>query len=750
MITHSNGIFNIETENTCYIFSVEDAGWAEHIYYGRKLKGAFSSISAIREKHLKAPHMATLAKREYSEFTLSDTLLEFSTEGRGDYKLPLVALSRGERKERSLPLEYSSYQISKGIVRFKGPKMPQAIASEEEAETLAITYTTEDERIKLVTYYTAFFKADVISRRSVLYNNSSSHVTLLSLLSSSLDIRAEGVNVTSFSGRWGYEKKMRKHRMDEGELVVESRTIQSGETDSTLIIENGKDTYLSALIYSGAFRTTVTQTPQGITHITTGINPDLFSWELKGGEFFESPEAILAYSDNGMEKAGAIMKKFIENHIRRGLWKDRMKSIMLHTWDALSYDPDEAEVLKMAKDAVKLGMEGICVDDGWFGSREDNTSSLGDWYADTKHFPSGIKNLANEIHYMGLRFGLWFEIEGISVRSMLYKEHKDWIVGKDNTERSSANNQFMLDLSRSDVQDWAIDTILRFIESSGVDYILWSSSRFQTDMWSNMGDFSCGEFMHRYLLGLYRILDTITKAKPNLYIEATSCGGMRFDMGMLSYCASITVSESSDAATKMPAIENTAMIYPLSVMTNIITPSPDRYTGRTIDMESMFNYSLFGALSYSINPRELSKTEAFALKEQIAFYKAYRPLLQYGKFTLEEEDEKKTVWSISNGDSSTIIVLYYMKKAGINTTAEKLRISCANENYDYSFMARNHIQNMVDSVLRPQEIECYNISGDALKWAGIALADNTSGNGFEEGMRTLKDNSSRLYIIKKR
>ncbi len=750
MITHSNGIFNIETENTCYIFSVEDSGCPEHIYYGRKLGDAFSSISAIREKHLKAPHMATLAKREYSEFTLNDTLLEYSTEGSGDYKLPLVAVSIGDRKEMSLPLEYSSYQISKGIVRLKGPKMPQAIASDTEAETLALTYATSDDGIKLITYYTAFHKADVIVRRSVIYNNTPSTLVVRSLLSSSLDIRARGVSVTSFSGKWGHEKRERMRKMTEGRLTVESRTIQSGETDPTIIIENSKDTYLSSLIYSGAFRATVTETAEGITHITEGINPDLFSWELEKGEFFESPEAILIYTTEGKKKAGSLMKKFIENHIRRGLWKDRMKPVMLHTWDALSYDSDEAEVLKMAGEAKKLGMEGICIDDGWFGAREDNSSSLGDWYADTKHFPSGIKSLANEIHYMGLMFGLWFEIEGISERSMLYKEHRDWIVGKDAANSALANNQFILDLTRPDVQDWAVDTLLRFIESSGVDYILWSSSRFQGDLWSNMGDFSCMEFMHRYQLGLYRILDTITKAKPNLYIEASSCGGMRFDMGMLSYCSSIVVSECSDGTVKIPAIESTASIYPLSVMREVISPSPDRFTGRTIDIETKFNYSLFGALSYSINPHELSKTDAFALKEQIAFYKAYRPLLQYGTFTLEEEDEEKTVWSISNGDSSTIIVLYYMKKAGINTSAEKLFISSANENYSYSFMARNHIQDKVESVLRPQEIECYNISGDALKWAGIALADNTSGNGYEEGMRTLGDNSSRLYIIKKR
>ena len=750
MITHDNGIFYIETENTSYIFSVAETGVPEHIYYGHRLRLPSSSLAAMREKHLKAPRMSTIADASYQEFSLNDTLLEFSTEGKGDYRTPLAAISQGEKGERTFYPVYTSHQITDGISRFRGPKLPQAVASEDESSTLSVTYTDRARKIRLITYYTAFYRSDVITRRSVIVNDSQSTLIVRSLISSSLDLRTRSTTVTTFSGSWGREKGMKTRGMKEGSLLVESRTIQSGETDPTLIIENGRDTYLSSLVYSGAFRTTVTETTNGITHITTGINPEMFSWTLERGEMFESPEAVLIYSSSGREKAGVLMRKFIENHIRRGVWKNRLKPVMLGTWDTLSYDPDETEVLKMARKAKDLGMEGIVVDDGWFGARSDGKSSLGDWFPDTKHFPSGLKDLSNEIHYLGLMFGLWFEMEAVSERSMLLHSHSDWIVGKTAADSAVADNEYLLDISRPDVQDWVIETLTRIIEQANIDYIRWSLSRYQGDLWSNGSEKDCGEFMHRYLLGLYRILDTITKTYPNLYIEATSSGGMRFDMGMLSFVSTIDVTECTDTLVIMNAMKGTGMIYPLSAMTTTISSSPDRYTSRTVDDESAFNVSVFGALNYSINPHELTKTQAFILHQQIEFYKAYRLLFQYGTFRVQEDSDTRTVWTVSNGDGSVVIMLYFLRRMDVNTTAEKLYCECANESYDYSFMARSHMQTRVDLVLRPQEIECYNISGDVLRWAGITLADNSSGNGLEDGMRTLGDNTSRLYIIKRR
>ena len=382
------------------------------------------------------------------------------------------------------------------------------------------------------------------------------------------------------------------------------------------------------------------------------------------------------------------------------------------------------------------------------GARDDEKTSLGDWYPDTKHFPSGIKDLANEIHYMGLFFGLWFELEGISERSRLYKAHPDWVVGRTAEYNALGHSQHLLDFSRPDVQEWAVDTLSRIIESANLDYIRWGFSRFQSDIWSSVGDRDTGEWCHRYILGVYRVLDTITKSYPNLYIETASRGGLRLDLGMLSYSASVRMTECSDPLMRLEIQNGSGKLYPLSVLSLPIAGNPDRYTGRSISMETKFNVSAFGIPQYSINPHELGKMEKYALRQQIEFYKAYRPLFQYGEFTVRDEKDR-TLWTVYNGDRSVIMMLYYMKRKGINVTAEKLYVDEADENSDYTFIARDHWQSLEERAISPQEMECYTVGGDALKWAGISLSDNVSGNGNEEGMRTLTDNSSRLYIIRK-
>ena len=748
MVEQIDGFFHIYTENTSYVFNTGDTGYPEHIYWGRRIKNPLSAASALSEKHMKAPVMSTISDRSYSEFSLDDTLLEFSTEGRGDYRTPAVALSWGEKGDRTLNLRYESFAIHPGILRFKGVKMPQAVAGTNEAETLEVTYRDKDRNIRLITYYTSFFSADTITRRSVIFNDSDSPLVLRSAASSQIDFRSDEVSVTTFNGAWGREKMRKITTLSTGTFINESRTISSGENDPAVIVSTPRDTYLMSLVYSGPHRTSVTKTNHDSVHIVSGINPDMFMWKLGKDEFFETPESVLIHSEKGEEEAEKKLRNFINKAIRRGLWKDRMKPIMLNTWDTLGYSPDEGEVAVMAKEAKKLGIEGIVVDDGWFGARDDEKTSLGDWYPDTKHFPSGIKELANEIHYEGLFFGLWFEIEGISERSRLYKAHPDWVVGKDASRSALGRSQHLIDLSRSDVQDWAIDTLVGIIESANLDYIRWGFSRFQSDIWSNVGEKDTGEWCHRYILGLYRILDTITKTYPNLYIETASRGGLRLDLGMLSYSASIRMTECSDPLMRLEIEEGAGRLYPLSVLSVPIASNPDRYTGRSIDMDTKFNVSAFGIPQYSLNPHEMGKMEKFALKQQIEFYKAYRPLFQYGDFHIQEEGNR-TIWTVSNGDKSVVMMLYYLKRNKMNTTAEKLYCDEVSPDYDYTFIAREHWETMEQRALYPQETECYTLGGDALKWAGISLSDNVSGNGNEEGMRTLRDNSSRLYIIRK-
>ena len=745
-----NKTIHLATENTSYIFSINDSGYPEHVYYGRRLRNPDDCLSAIKEKHLVAPVMSTIANREDREVSLNDTLLEFSTEGKGDYRTPMVSISYGEEKERTLNLEFLGYAIHKGIKRFASSYiMPQAVAIESDADTLEIVYRDKIRDIRLVLYYTTFNKADVITRRCTIMNESQEEVTLRSLYSAQLDLRSEQIETITLQGAWARERKPIRSELKQGSFFIESRTLESSaDANPAFFVLNGKDTYLMNLMYSGPHRATFSKTSHNLTHIVWGINEAMFSWPLAPAEYFESPEAVMIYSDKGIDGARDISHRFIQKHVRRGVWKDRLKPIMFNTWEGSYFDINEDKISKIAENAKEIGLEGIVIDDGWFGARYDDKTSLGDWYANTMKFPSGLASTSAEIHRMGLLFGLWIEPEAVSEKSSLAKKHPDWIIGRNPERNAIGRNEMLLDLTREDVQDWITLTISNLIEVVKIDYLKWDMNRSVSDLFSHrpIGDY--GTFAHKYITGLYRILKTITQRFPNLYIEGCASGGARFDLGMLSYCPSIWTSDCSDPIERLDITAGTLLVYPLSVTGISVSPSPNLHTRRIVDLETRFNTAVFGVLNYSIEAETLDKALKTSYKQQVEFYKNYRLLLQFGTFRVQE-DGNRVIWTLSNSDASVIMLLYLQKQNRINTSAEKLYVECANENYDYRFFARDHMQSEIEASLYPQEPECYNISGDALKWAGISLSEQYSGNGYREGMRVLGDFSSRLYLIKK-
>lgn len=742
-----DSIFHLYTRNTSYVFALLPTMLLEHVYYGRRLRDPFFSLSAIKEKHILAPGRSTKANKDY-EISESDTLLELSREGKGDYRTPSIAISFGKYGERTLELKYIGYKKQDGIVRFRGPVMPQALGSELDASTLEIFYKDEESGIKVIDYYTVFEKADVITRRRAVINEGSEDIILRALSSGTIDFRVNSFRLHTFQGTYLRESHEVITEVKEGTYITESRHLSSGpDANPGFILENEEGAYGFNLIYSGAHRESIAQTVFGLTHVVWGINPDMFSWKLKKDELFEAPEAVMMFSPT-VSGLSEISHSFIENHIRRGLWKNRMKPLMFNTKESMGYSVNEKTISLAARKAKELGFEGLLIDDGWFGARRNDRTSLGDWYANTMKFPSGLVATANEIHINGLLFGLFIEPEAISVHSELYRRHPDWAIGRNADKNAFSHYEELLDLTREDVQNWVIDTINNLVYIAKIDYLKLDITRLSSDLYSNKAERDYGSFAHQYMLGLYRILDSITKKNPQLYIESSASGGSRFDLGMLSYSAAISASENSDAYGRMKTIEGLVRLYPLSVIAVTITPSPNKMSGRIIDDETRFNASVFSALSYSIDISKMERDAEKRLISQLDFYKAYRPLLQLGSISTEEDGER-TIWTVYNSDRSTMIILYFQRLRELNTTAEKIRIKEANESYDYQFFARDHYKSEVEELLFPQEPECYNISGDSLKWAGISLIEKLSGTGSKDGMRNLPDFSSRLYIIKK-
>ena len=746
----SNSIFHLSTDSTSYIIRILETGHAEHIYYGKKLRDAAASVAAMGEKRYARPGMGTYTDREFTTLVLDDAKLEFSAEGRGDYRTPLVAVSSGKDGERTLDLRYAGSRIEKGTKKMQNLPLPQAKDPYGEADTLDLVFIDTVRHIELTLTYTVFPSTDTIVRRSTVRNTSGDKVIIRALASAQLDFRETGMKAITFSGTWGREFERNDTELTAGTFISESRRMASSSEANPgffLIGQNGCS-YALNLIYSGAHRMSASVTEHGMTHVVWGINPDMFSWVLESGESFESPEAVMTFSEEGPEAAGDRMKRFISSSVLRSSWKDRMRPLMLDTWEALHFTTSENRIEAIAKGAASMGCEGVLVNDGWFGARNSDRTSLGDWHVNTQKIPSGITELAASVHRLGLLFGLWFEPEAVSVKSMLYKAHPEWIIGRDGEKNAEGRHEEILDITRYDVQDWIISTIVRLADLVHLDYLRWDMNRHYSDLYTLTGIRDYGMYAHEYASALYRILSSIGERCPEMYIETSAGGGARFDLGMLSVSASITPSCISDPIERARILSAASLMYPQSVIGTVVSPSPNSATRRIVDRETRFNIAAFGVLSYSMDPSTFSRMEMKAFREQTEFYKTFRPLLETGRFRVVENGNR-LIWTVSDEDRSTILLLYLQKMIRPNTTAERLTVPDANENYTYRVFSRSHTIPEKEAYAYPEESECYEIPGDALRWGGISMVEQLSGIGHHDGMRMLGDYASRLYIIRR-
>lgn len=735
-----NRTFHLVTRNTSYIFSITDSGLAEHIYYGKRLKDPDKCLSAIREKHLiSQPFMPKLDDGAENS-NLSDMLLEFSSMGKGDYKSPLISVESSKNPSGSLDMKFIGYEIYDGIVRMSS-SLPQAEEHKREASTLEVAFEDRNSQLFLINYYTVFEESDAITRRTLVKNSTGETIYLNRLYSSQLDLRDKVKEVVYLSGNYLRERNLRRVLLSEGTFEIASSTMSANHFNNpAFLINTEHGAYFMNLIYSSSHKTRITLTETGITHVLWGINDSQFKWQLKNGESFEAPEAVMIWAESE-EKGSMLSRSFVESHIRRGKWKDRVRPLMYST-KGYGYDLDEKSARSIIKNIKSLGFEGIVLEDGWFGSRDENGSSLGDWYANTSKFPSGLKAISDEAHKSSLLFGLWVSIENISARSALFESHPDWALIR-NRDKGHRRDELILDITRAEVREWAITVLSNTISHLEVDYLKWDMASYVSDIFSKRDTDSLRAYHHSYILALYEIMKTIGRRFPNLYIESSAKGG-RFDLGILAHSASANLTYSSDVIEKAKTKIGTSLFYPLSVMTSEIGPSPDIATGRITALSTRFNEAIYGVLSYAIDLNLLNKSDLDEIAEEVEFYKKNRILFQYGIFR-REENGRRIIFSVSNYDGSVIILSYIQKESIPNQNPERLYAPDANPEFNYRIYRKDPLSTDEGKVIP----EGYQISGDALKYAGIALADNYSGLGLNEGMRRLIGTDSSLYIIKK-
>lgn len=780
MIYEQDLVFTLHTLQTTYLFRINETHHLEHLYYGKRLRNT-THIEPLIDKHTIPTGNALAYDAEHPALSLDNICLEYSSYGKGDYRENAV-LFNGENGERVADFIYKEYRIIKGKPRILSG-LPESYGDATQCTTLVVTLQEKVRAIRLELIYTTFDQADVIARRVSLVNEEKETITLERLFSLQLDLPDTRYDLITFDGAWARERYRTVRHLAPGIYINDGKTGLSSSRHNPCIFlaavssdESTGDCYGCNLVYSGDHSETVEVSPYGKIRLLAGLNPAVFRWHLRSGDKFYAPEAILTFSDEGLNGASRNFHRFVNNHIVRGLWKFHQRPIAVNTWEAAYFDFTEHKLLELARAAANLGIELFILDDGWFGTRDDETSSLGDWTAHTKKFPSTLASFSKRIHQMGLLFGLWCEPEMVSRNSELYRQHPDWVVASPGRPPSVGRDQYLLDLSREDVRDYLFSSLSSIWKEAEVDYVKWDMNRTFSDMYSNVASWKQDEFNHRYLLGLYELLQRCVTEFPNILFESCAAGGNRFDLGMLCYMPQAWTSDNTDALCRMHIQEGTSCGYPLSAMVSHVTDAPNHQTLRKTTIESRFNVAAFGVLGYELDLRYLNARERKSVREQISWYKLHRSLFQYGEFFRLKpigRSENQSIWVVASPDRSEMLALFFQTLAVPNPAGDLLRIPIADPNVLYAVTPRreyldpkifgslaSHISSLqtktdtmrrhgTDSLISiDSEIEYYIVPGDVLAYGGIKLNQQFNGNGYDEETRVIGDFGSRLYYFK--
>lgn len=772
MIKFENKIFKLDTLSTSYIFKIAENGKLENIHYGPRLRDQSYEALMLKNSIMLG---STVEYNASSNISLDSVLLEYSENGKGDFRHSPIELIMPDGTYVS-DFVYYSHEISDAA--YTSNSLPTAYGK---AQTLSVTLVDKKfASIKLNLSYTVFEEANVIVRNTVLINNSAHPVTVNKLMSFSLDLPSTYYDIVTLNGSWIKEAHQHSTPVSEGIYVNSSTVGASSNRHNPAFMLVGKGTdyshgnvYGFNLIYSGNHYSAIEGSPSGTTRIMSGINPHCFKWIINPHEHFETPQAVLTYSANGINKMAQNMHAFVNNNIVRGEHKGKERPIVINNWEAMMFKFNKQKIVALADKAKDLGVEMLVLDDGWFGDRNSDKAGLGDWVVNTKKLPGGLKSLANAINRRGMKFGLWFEPECVNPDSDLYRAHPDWAIAVPSRKASLGRNQLVLDLTRKEVRDYIVKSVCDILDSANIEYVKWDYNRHISDMYSATLT-NQGEFYHKYILGLYEVLDRIFyQSHPKILFESCSSGGNRFDLGMLCYSPQVWTSDDTDPIERLDIQGGMYNFYPPSTISAHVSMSPHAQTLRATPLSTRFNVACFGVLGYELDFAELTADELKQVKRQIAFYKAHRKTFQYGKFEFVNVDNPNQLsWQISR--KGEIIAGLFQKKTCAAPYRDRLTVPSANPDKKYSVECVkqnlriktfgpliNHISPIklkADGlILRTVDRhfsltdghETYECYGDALNF-GINLHMQYEGTGYNEKIRLLGDFGSNLYLIKEK
>ncbi|RIX50781.1 alpha-galactosidase [Paenibacillus nanensis] len=658
-----NSVFHLQSGNTSYVIGITKQGYLAHYYWGAKIRGnRFEELLELKSRASFSPS-TDLAQLELSLDTLPQ---EYPTYGGSDFRSPALHVQQPNGSTVT-ELVYDSHRIAPGKPALEG--LPAVYTeSEDEAETLEITLKDSVCGLSVILSYTVFRDSDAIARSARLVNEGNSELQVQRALSVSLDMSDDRYELLQLSGSWTRERHIHKRKLVPGMQSVESRRGSSSHMQNPFIAllaegatEQHGEVYGVSLVYSGGFTAGVEVDQFHSARLFAGINPFDFSWRLEPGQAFQTPEAIMMYSNQGLGGMSRGYHDLYRSRLCRGVFRDQVRPILVNNWEATYFNFNADKIEAIARTGQELGIELFVLDDGWFGKRDSDNCSLGDWFVDRRKLPNGLEDLVQRVKHLGMQFGLWFEPEMISPDSELYRSHPDWCLHVEGRRRTQARQQLILDMSRQDVQDYIVQSLTDILSSAPITYVKWDMNRNMTEIGSALLPADRQrETAHRYMLGLYAVLERITTAFPHILFESCSGGGGRFDPGMLYYMPQTWTSDNTDAVSRLKIQYGTSIVYPVSSMGAHVSAVPNHQVGRVTSLETRGNVALSGNFGYELDLTKFSDEEKTVVKDQIALYKQIRHLVQFGDFyrLLSPFEGNDTAWMFVSKAKDEAFVVY--------------------------------------------------------------------------------------------
>ena len=690
-----NNTFILNSNNTSYILKVLDSGHLAHLYWGRRLRS--TNLDYVIRSRNWGSFLANTDNKE--NFMLEAIPQEYPGYGATDLRSPAVELQFSDGTSAT-DFRYVSHKIYEGKNKLEG--LPATYTeNDEEATTLEIVLKDTLKPVEIVLTYSIFKEFDAITRNVKVRNMGQEDIKILRVLSANVDFNDDNFDMIQLSGSWARERHFVRQPLRSGSQSIESRRGSSSHAQNPFMALARKDTtetkgdiYGFSFVYSGNFLANVEVDMFYNSRAQIGINPFDFSWLLKENEEFQSPEAVLVYSPNGVTGMSHIYHNLYGKRLARGEHRDKVRPILINNWEATYFDFNETSIKNIAKEASNLGMELFVLDDGWFGKRNNDDCSLGDWFVNEDKIKGGLGKLSKEINDMGLQFGLWFEPEMVCPVSELYEKHPDWCIHIPGRTRSEARMQLILDLSRDDVCDYIIETLSKVLSSASISYVKWDMNRNMTEIGSaKLPPERQRELPHRYMLGLYRIMEELTTAFPHILFESCSGGGGRFDPGMLYYMPQTWTSDNTDAIERLKIQYGTSLVYPNVSMGCHVSAIPNHQVHRMTPLNTRGVVAMSGNFGYELDITKLSDEEKEMIKEQIKNYKEIRETIQFGDYyRLSSPFESNDVaWMFVSKDKKEVVVSFVRQSALPHPKFESLKLVGLEEDASYEIVGEDAV-----------------------------------------------------------